>query len=316
MQRRLCVTSPLLAYALLHIQPGALHPPGAYPADLLNLVIPTRLTALGWSWTRSVAENFKGNTSEQGAYLGVAWLVILGWFAWSFRRVAAARFLVALLAVGVVVELGIRLNVNGRDSVSLPWRLMYRLPFFSNVLPVRISLFVALAASVCVAWWASSPRAPRTARVALTALAIATIAPSLWLNVWHKHPDRPAFFTQGMYQTCLRPDDNVLMLPFHRTDEMLWQAESGFAFRTANGDVAPGAPEGVPEPELIRRLGRPAIPADPQPLLAWARRQGVTTIITAGPEARAWARLLAPAGRPQRVGGVYLFDLRSNSGCR
>ena len=73
---------------------------------------------------------------------------------------------------------------------------------------------------------------------------------------------------------------------------------------------APGSPEGVPEPELVRHLERRTLPTDPRPLLAWARRQGVTTIIAAGPGARAWVRLLAPTEHPQRVGGVYLFDLR------
>jgi hypothetical protein len=306
------LTSPLLAYALLHLRRGPLHPPGAYPADLLNLVIPTRLTALGWSWTRSVAANFKGNASEEGAYLGLVLLAILVWFAWSFRRIAAARFLVAALALGLVVELGIRLEVGGHDSVSLPWRLVYRLPVFDNVLPVRISMFVALAASVCVAWWASSARAPRTARLVLTGLAIVTVVPSLWLGVWHRHPYRPAFFTQGIYRTCLRPDDNVLMLPFQRTDAMLWQAETGFAFRTANGYVITGAPAGTPEPELVRRLERRPMPTDPQPLLAWARRQGVTTIVAAGPEGRAWVRLLAPDVRAQRIGDIYLLRINAN----
>jgi hypothetical protein len=307
------LTSPLLAYALLHVRHSAIHPPGAYPADLLNLVIPTNLTALGWGWTTSVARNFKGNSSENGAYLGLAWLAILGWFAWSFRRVAAARFLVALLAVGVVVELGIRLEVGGRDSITLPWRLVSRLPLFNNVLPVRISMFVALAASVCVAWWASSRGAPRRARVALTGLAIVTVVPSLWLSVWHEHPYRPAFFTQGIYRTCLKPDDNVLVLPFpNRNDAMLWQAETDFAFHMANGYVGPGAPKGVPEPDLVRRFEHRTTPTNGQPLIAWARRQGVTKILTAGEGARAWVRLLAPTERPQRLGGVYLFDLRAN----
>ena len=248
-----------------------------------------------------MAENFKGNTSEQGAYLGLAWLAILGWFAWSFRRVAAARFLVALLAVGVVVELGIRLNVDGRDSVSLPWRLVYRLPFFDNVLPVRISMFVALAASVCVAWWASSRRAPRTARVALTGLAIATVVPSLWLNVWHEHPYRPAFFTQGIYRTCLRPGDNVLMLPFHRTDEMLWQAESGFAFHTANGDVAPGATRGRaragthPSPRASHHSDRPAA----------APRVGAAARRDDDHRRRTGSRSLGSATRPDGAPAAY-----------
>jgi hypothetical protein len=100
------------------------------------------------------------------------------------------------------------------------------------------------------------------------------------------------------------------MLPFQRSDAMLWQAETGFAFHTANGYVLTGAPAGVPEPELIRRLEGRTIPTDPQPLLAWARRQGVTTIVAAGPEGRAWVRLLSPAVRAQRIGGVYLLRLR------
>ena len=153
--------SPFLAYALLHFSHGTFHQPGRYPADLLNLVIPTEQTALGWSWTTSIARHFKGNLYENGAYLGLPLLAILGWFVWRFRRVAAARYLVALVVVGVVVELGIRLEVDGHDSITLPWRLVYRLPLFNNILPVRISMFVALAASVCVAWWASSGDMPR-----------------------------------------------------------------------------------------------------------------------------------------------------------
>jgi hypothetical protein len=312
------LTSPLLAYALLHVQGGAIHPPEGYPADLLNLVIPTQLTALGWSWTTSVAASFKGNSGEEGAYLGLPLLAILGWFAWSFRRVATARFLVALLAIGVVLELGVRLNVGGHDTITLPWRLVSGLPLFDNVLPVRISMFVALAASVCVAWWASSARTPRAARLVLTGLAIVTIAPSLWLSVWHEHPYRPAFFTQGTYRACLGPHDNVLMLPFPNTsDAMLWQAEANFGFHMANGYVNSVVPDGVPEPNLVRSLERTA-PADPRPLLAWARGQGVTKIVAAGPGARAWVRLLAPIEHPHRLGGVYLFDLRPNRGgeCR
>lgn len=313
------VASPLLAYALLHLKHGAIHPPGKYSADVLNFVIPTNLTALGWGWTKSIANDFKGGPAENGAYLGLAWLAILGWFAWSFRRVATARFLVVLLAVGVVAELGIHLTVDGHDYIALPWRLLYKHPLFDNVLPVRFSMFVALAASVCVAWWASSRQASQPARIALTALAIVMVVPSLWLNVWHEHPYRPAFFTQGLYRACLKADDNVLMLPFPiRSDAMLWQAEAQFAFHMANGYVNTNAPAGVPDPKLVHLLQRRTAPTDPRPLLAWARGQGVTTIVAAGPGARAWVRLLAPTERPRRLGGAYLFGLGANRGrvCR
>jgi hypothetical protein len=309
------LTSPLLVYALLHLQRGAIHPPEAFPADLLNLVIPTRLTALGWSWTTSVSAHFAGNSAERGAYLGLASLAILGWFAWSFRRVATARFLLTLLAIGVVVELGVRLEVAGQGTIPLPWRLVSGLPLFDNVLPVRISMFVALAASVCVALWASSERIPRSARLVLTALAVASVVPSLWLGAWREHPSRPAFFAQRIYRTCFAPHARVLVLPFpNRSDAMLWQAEAGFAFDMADGYVNSVVPDGVPEPTFIHHLERGGLPASPQELLAWARRQGVTNIVVAGRDSTAWARLLEPALRPQRVGGVYVFDLRTNGG--
>jgi len=305
------LVSPLLVYALRHVSRGAFHPPGLYPADLLNLVIPTHLTALGSGWTRSIAAHFKANSFESGAYLGLPLLAIIASFGWRFRKLATARLLVALLVVGVVAELGIRLSVDGRDSITLPWRLVSSLPLFDNVLPVRISMFVALAASVCVAWWASSQRVPAAAaRVGLTALAIVSVVPGLWLSAWHEHPSRPAFFTQGIYRRCLGTGDNVLMLPFpNRSDAMLWQAESGFALHMANGYVGSRAPRGVPEPRLVRSLQRRTRPTTAQPLIAWARGQGVTKILVAGTGARSWVRLLDPLAHPQRIGGVYLFDL-------
>lgn len=306
------VTSPLLAYALLHLDRRAIHSPRAYPADLLNLVIPTRLTALSWSWTTSIADSFKGNVAENGAYLGLGCLAILVWFAWSFRRVAAARFLLAILAVGVVTELGVRLSVDGRGSLTLPWRLVSKLPLFDDVLPVRISMYVALAASVCIAWWASSRSSPRMARVGLTALAVVMVVPGLWLQFWNEHPYRAAFFTQGTYRTCLGPDANVLMLPFpDRSAAMVWQAEAGYTFRMANGYVNTRPPAEVPEPALVTSFQRPSVPPAPQALLGWARKQGVTAIV-AGPGAEPWIRALTPTLHPQRIGGVVLFDLRPN----
>lgn len=312
------LASPLLAYALLHFRHGSIHQPGRFPADLLNLVVPTRLTALGWSWTTSITRHFKGNggnAGEEGAYLGLAWVAILAWFAWSFRRVATARFLVALVVLGVVAELGIRLNVRGHGYFLLPWRLVSKLPLFENVLPVRLSMFVALAASVCVAWWASSRRVPRGVRIALTALTVATVVPGLWLKVWREHPFRPAFFTRASYRSCFDPRGSVLMLPFPKrnSDPMVWQAEAHFAFRMANGYVGP-TPEGVARPHLVTRLEHRPVPSDRRPLVVWAREQGVTTIVAAGNGGQAWAQLLSPSKPSGPFRGVYLFNLPHSRG--
>jgi hypothetical protein len=217
--------------------------------------------------------------------------------------------------LGIVAELGVRLEVRGRNYFPLPWRLVSAFPPFNNVLPVRLSMFVALAASVCVAWWASSQNVPRAARVALTAVTIATVVPSLWLSVWHEHPFRPSFFAQGVYRACLGPSDNVLMLPFpSRSDAMLWQAEAHFAYHMATGYVGPASPPGVPDPRLVLSLEREPLSSDRRPLIAWVRHQRVTEIVAAGKGARAWVRLLAPVARASHIMGVYLYKLRPNRG--
>jgi hypothetical protein len=108
------------------------------------------------------------------------------------------------------------------------------------------------------------------------------------------------------------------MLPFpNRSDAMVWQAETGFAFRMANGYVSSAAPPGVPEPRLVRTLQRPTPPTSRQPFVRWARREGVTTVVAFGPHAAGWGRLLAPTERAHSVDGVYLYDLRPNGrgGC-
>src|SRR4029077_3518421 len=141
----------------------------------------------------------------------------------------AARFLAIMLAFGLVLELGFSLHVAGTSNFSLPWSKVWTLPLMNSMLPVRYSLFVSLGAAVAVACWAAAGSTPRLARATLPALAVVAIAPSLWNSEWHEHPSRPAFFTSGMYDKCLVPDENVLVLPFPLwSGAMLWQAESNF----------------------------------------------------------------------------------------
>ena len=211
------LTSPLLAYALLHVQHGALHPPGAYPADLLNLVIPTRLTALGWSWTTVRRGQLQGHPPRRAPTSALR--------GSRFSAGSPGAFGVWQRRVPRRAPCG-RCRRRARDPshggrprlVALPWRLVPSLPLFDNILPVRISMFVAARRERVRRVVGVFPARATPARP-LTGLAIVTVVPSLWLSVWHQHPYRPAFFAQGTYRTCLAPD-NVLMLPFH-SDEML-----------------------------------------------------------------------------------------------
>src|SRR5262249_44958669 len=95
------LTSPLLVSFLLHFQSEGVNSPAGYPADLANLVIPTRLTWLSWHWTDAISAHFLGNDSENGAYLGLPAVVIVVWYLWLRRRSAAVRFLAVMLGLGL-----------------------------------------------------------------------------------------------------------------------------------------------------------------------------------------------------------------------
>jgi hypothetical protein len=304
------LTSPFLAYALLDFEPNSINPPGEYPADLLNVVVPARLTWIGWGWTQRISGAFLGNISENGAYLGLPCLAIIAWFAWLYRKRASARFLLIALLVGVVAELGISLHIRGRSSIGLPWSPLSHVPPFNNVLPVRLSMFVALAAAVAVAWWAASSRVPRAARVVLPLATVATIFPALWNGVWHEHPARAAFFSTNLYRACLQPNDRLLFLPFqYWGSSMLWQAEAGYDFQMADGFISPKPPK-LPDRQgaflLLNNLQRGSW----KPLIRLAHDLGVTMIVVEGGHGDNWRNFLAPVTKPTDIGGVSLYSLR------
>jgi hypothetical protein len=301
-----CVlTAPLLAYALAHFEGESINKPVDYPADLLNVLVPTRLTALNAHWAP-----FIGNDAENGAYLGLPLLVVLGWFAWSRRHDPAARLLVVLLGVGFVAELGAYLRIAGKSYSPLPWKAVYRLPAFDNVLPVRLSVYVALGAAVALALWAGSGRVSVLVRIVVVGLVVATLLPRVWLDAWHANPDRPLFFTAGLYKRCLEPGEIVLPLPFPSWNGMdLWQAESHFHFTIAEASLTPAIPRSIPDWETVHQLTNNNVPAggaaDIQQL---AHDQGADVILVDGRREEPWRELLTGAGLKERyVGGVYLY---------
>jgi len=310
------LTTPLIVYLLLGYQHTPIASPRAHPADLLNLVVPTHLTWLSWHWTDQISASFFGSDTEQGAYLGLPTVAIVLWYVWAKRRTDRGRFLAGVLLVGVVAELGLSLHVRGQSVVWLPWDLLARLPLFDNVLPVRLSMFVSLGAAVAVASWASSKVAPRLLRTALPLLAVVAILPSIWNLAWRQTPPKPPFYTDRMYRTCLAPNETVLPLPLpHWTHAMVWQAESDFAFRMADGYINQNLPEDIPERAYIHHLAvtnRPG--SNPQPLLRYAKAEGVTTIIVGAKNGTQWTRLLAHVGPRTKVGNVFLYRLAPHRG--
>jgi hypothetical protein len=304
------ITSPLLGYAVAHFQRESINKPADFPADLVNLLVPTRLTALSTGWTHNTSVLFAGNTAENGAYLGLPLIVILVIFAWTKRGSAQARLLTLLIGLGVLCELGTALHTRGDRHLALPWRIVSGLPGFDNVLPVRLSVYVALAASVAAAWWAASAAAPRWARAGLVTTAVIAIAPAFWIDAWHTRPNRPAFFSTGIYKKYLEPNETVLLLPYPSlSGSMLWQAEAGFRFRAADASLSPVIPDGLPDRQTVLAVRSNDTPkGGGAAILMLARAQGVGAIVVDAGNPEPWRTLLEGSGLPGReLGGIYLY---------
>jgi hypothetical protein len=208
------VSAPIVYYALSGFQSGSVNvAPSAFDGDLLNFVVPTDLTWAGGARLAYISNRFRGNAAENGAYLGLPALAIIAWYAVGSRRSATGRYLLTALGVAVLITLGTALVVENRTVAWLPWRLLAGLPPFTNLLPDRVSMYMALVASVIVALWTASRHG--WTRWLLPALAVVTI-----------------------YRLCFPPNENLAVFPLgHHDSAALWQAESGFYFRLAGGYI-------------------------------------------------------------------------------
>lgn len=235
--------SPFLVYALIGIPPGPFGNTSIVGSDLLNFVVPTPVIALGGSTLSSESNRFVVG----GAYLGIPLLLIMGAYAIRNRRVGAARFLIAALLVCVVCSLGTRLQIADHKLLTFPWRLVSGLPGFEDAFPFRFTIFVSLVAGVMAALWIASTKGRIYARpFVLPVLAVAALVPAVWQSsfraqaVWT--PERPAFFTEGLYKTCVPRGETLAIFPFgYFGDSVLWQGEADFWFRLAGDNLLPVA---------------------------------------------------------------------------
>jgi hypothetical protein len=272
------IGAPLVYYLATGFQSGSINIPSIFDGDLLNFLLPTRFVWAGGQWFLSTSEHFQGNNAEAGAYLGIPTLVIVIWFAFSARRSAATRFLLAGLGLAALLTLGTALVVKSHREFWLPWDEVARLPIFDNVLPARFALYGALAAAVIVAVWTSGRRG--VAHWLLPALAVAALVPDLSRADYVVHPERWAFFTAGTYKACVPKNENLLILPFGAQDNStLWQAESNFWFRIPEGYLAPAPPARFMDgdPLVEQSEGAYYNPTIPQ-ILAFVHRKKVDRV--------------------------------------
>lgn len=312
------VSAPFLYYAATDYQ-GVITPATHDPADLVNVAFPTRTAALAGSLSQHFVPSAQAVSAETGQYLGLPLLAIVALFAVRRWRRPGSRFLVLALGLALVATLGSELRVRDHVLVPLPWRLVRDLPLFDNVIPSRFAVYAALPAALIASLWAASPSWSRSLRILLTGAAIAAIVPAVWRGYWHEHPPRPAFFAHGLDRLCLDRNENVLVLPPpFQNAALLWQAESGFRFRLADGALNDSVPSTLPGREtMLHVIGDDVPPGGAQALLRLARQNHVDALLVDASAEPTWPRLLDPVLRGRDVGGLRLYRLdRERPGCR
>ena len=216
------LAAPILYYALTSLRVAGFTPPAAYTADVLNFVLPTHLEAVG-SRMGPLAQptHWPGNSTEQGAFVGLPLLVIVVLYARTGWRTLRGRFLLVVpCRRRPTSRSGRGCTSPGTESCPLPTLLGHEtldlpvlgrkfLPLFDNVLPVRFLVYASLASAVIVALWIATTR-HRTLRWLLPALTVLLLLPNPGAGVWATTFSVPPFFTErrvprlprGRERTC------------------------------------------------------------------------------------------------------------------
>ena len=169
------------------------------------------------------------------------------------RHVAVVASAVTVVCV-MVLALGGHLTIHGPPTrIPLPWIIPQHLPVLQNILPVRLMVAGYLALAVIVGVFLDRVLAarirPRIAGLAVTALALVPLIPSLPISSGQFVI--PAFFTDGSAQR-LPTAGSVLITPYGGYGPEVWQAVAGISFKTQLG--LPSRP-GAGRPCLERRAG-------------------------------------------------------------
>jgi hypothetical protein len=277
--------APLAYYALIASGPRSVIDGSPFSADPLNLIVPTSVIGWGGQTFAALAARFPGGINEQDSYLGLPALLIVALLLlrrWS----ASISFLVVAFVGATLASLGAALHVNGERLFWLPWSALAHAGGLSNVIPSRLALYATLAVDALVAVWIATTKGRIFRRpYVLPLLAVAALVPPVWTSAFVQEPSRLAFFSDGLYKKCIRRGDTLLIFPFGNMGmSMLWQAESGFWFNMAEGDLGTHYPAGYIADPTIKVLvsNFEAIRALPMSeIVALAKRRRADRIVSA-----------------------------------
>jgi hypothetical protein len=284
--------------------------PYFFVTDLTNLLIPTKLTAIGGSASPILSHAYPKVLQEEDGYLGLPLLAILFLFAIDKGHGQTRRFLLVMFCLLLVASLGPVLWVAGIPTViHLPWALALKLPLISAALPARFAMYVSLAAAIIAAlWMAAGTGKQRAGRLGLGLLACIALLPAP--HVWMKIPSS-GFFQPGRLQAVLGLRPQLLVLPFGGTGpSTYWQVENHFGYTQSGGYLGfpPAAMQAYPATiQLFGGSEAKTFPADFKDFCIATKAQYV--VAGPGTPAALWA-VLAQLGWPaQKIDDVTVFTV-------
>src|SRR5262249_10062262 len=129
-------------------------------------------------------------------------------------------------------------------------------------------------------------------------------------DFWKWPDDTPAFFSTGIYRTYLTPGENALVIPFGGFGtSMLWQAETGFAFRMPEGYVSVVPPPEFAGDPLLQPLAGGVPSAESSAYVeSFLRSHDVGAVVVTAGTPGPWRQVFAPVDpSPAEIAGVVLF---------
>jgi hypothetical protein len=217
-----------------------------YSLDLANLVVPTSFTRIAPPRMLTIASQMIGTPAEQVGYLGVPVLALLLIAAVALWRDVIVRWLLLTALATTVFALGAVPHIVGHPlAVKLPLELLRSAPLYQNLVPVRLMLFVDLAAAIVLAKLLDlllrryrRPLLARAAAVTMVAVSIATILP-------HSRIPTTAVSVPPYLRAEVPTDAAVVIFPYPTLGEangMYWAAAAGARYKLVGGYVI------VPDP--------------------------------------------------------------------
>jgi hypothetical protein len=305
---------PYLVHAFILTGPS--YAPVRFPsrqaADLANFVIPTRHTWLQPPGSSSIYARFSANPAEAGAYLGLPLVAILLLVALRRRRPRAQSLLLLALCALCLCSLGSPVRFAGHTVAPLLWGLAEKVPIMRDVLPVRLSLFVALCAALICAYWISEGGRRPYWRWALALAAVIALLPNPSRSFWTKAVPNPVFFTSDEEATALTSADTALVLPFGKSGwSMLWQAENHMRYRMIGGYLGSRPPSEARWSGVYRALITSEVPPHAGGIFRRFLADHNANVVVIAPGTRPSVRHLVETlpVRPVHDAGVTLYRL-------